>query len=120
MAAKDSASGQEAREIKKTVVGGQALLEGMLMIGPQKVAIAIRKPDKTIELKVQDLPKKMAIQKIPVIRGAINMVRQLVVGFRALMYSAEFFDVEGEAEPLPCWHTTFGFDVVFYTGPRLT
>ena len=98
MSSNDQDAAQAAGEVKKISVGGQALLEGMLMIGPRKTAIAIRKPDKTIELKVQDLPKKMAVQEIPVVRGVVNMVRQLVVGFRALMFSAEFFDVEGEAE----------------------
>ena len=96
MASENPTCAKPGGSVKKTSVGGQALLEGLLMIGPRKVAIAVRKPDKTIELKVQDLPKKMLVQKIPVIRGAVNMVRQLVVGFRALMYSAEFYDIEGE------------------------
>ena len=82
--------------LKKTSVGGQALIEGMLMIGPKNVAIAVRKPDHEIELQVKPLPPKTKLQNIPLLRGVVGMFRQMKVGVSALMYSAEFFDIEEE------------------------
>jgi uncharacterized protein YqhQ len=86
---------------KKTSVGGQALIEGMLMIGPRKVAIAVRKPDGEIALQVKPLAPKSRLQKIPFIRGAVNLFKQMYIGVSALMYSAEFFDADddGAGEP---------------------
>ena len=81
---------------KKTSVGGQALIEGLLMMGPRNVAIAVRKPDHEIELQVKPLPKKTQIAKIPLIRGVVGLFRQMKIGVGALMYSAEFFDLEEE------------------------
>jgi len=84
--------------MKKTSIGGQALIEGLMMIGPENAAIAVRKPDGEIVVDKRPLPKKSAISKIPVIRGAYNMFSQMVLGVKALMYSAEFVDLE-EEEP---------------------
>ena len=81
---------------QKTSVGGQALIEGLLMMGPRNVAIAVRKPDHEIELQIKPLPKKTPITKIPLIRGVIGLFRQMKIGVSALMYSAEFFDLEEE------------------------
>ena len=83
---------------KKISVGGQALIEGMLMIGPRKVAIAIRKPDNEIELKVDPVAPKTLLQKIPLIRGAVNLFRQMKIGVGALMYSAQYMEIEEEAD----------------------
>jgi uncharacterized protein YqhQ len=79
---------------KMISVGGQALIEGMLMIGPRKVAIAIRKPDNEIELKINPISPKIAIQKIPLIRGAVNLFKQMKIGVGALMYSAQYMEIE--------------------------
>ncbi len=72
----------------KTSVGGQALMEGIMMKGPGKVAVAIRKPDGTIDL-TQELVVKHAWNKIPLVRGVCNMVDSLISGYRYLTRSAE-------------------------------
>lgn len=80
--------------MKKTTIGGQALLEGLLMIGPQYRATAIRKPDGEIIVDRNPVKQKGKLSKIPIIRGAVNLFSQLVIGVKALMYSAEFVDLE--------------------------
>lgn len=82
--------------MKKTTIGGQALLEGLLMIGPQYRATAIRKPDGEIIVEKKPQKPKGILSKIPVIRGAVNLFGQMVIGVKALMYSAEFVDLEGD------------------------
>ena len=83
-----------------TSIGGQAVMEGVMMRGPHKTAIAVRKPDKEIELKVDEngTKKRNKFLKLPIIRGLINFVDSLIVGMKALMYSAEFIDLEDEDE----------------------
>ncbi|HHW31452.1 MAG TPA: DUF1385 domain-containing protein [Clostridiaceae bacterium] len=82
--------------MKKTSIGGQALIEGLLMIGPENTAVAIRKPDGEIIVNKSPLQKKSKISKIPVIRGGFNLIRQMVIGVKALMYSAEFYELGEE------------------------
>ncbi len=72
----------------KTSVGGQALMEGIMMKGPEKLAVAVRKPDGGIDIKVEAV-KKHAWQKIPFVRGACNMVESFISGYRHLTHSAE-------------------------------
>jgi uncharacterized protein YqhQ len=84
--------------MKKTNVGGQALIEGLLMIGPKKAATAVRKADGEIVVEIKELPPKGVFSKIPVIRGITGFVRQMVFGMKALMYSAELVELEGETE----------------------
>ena len=87
----------ENKSPKYTSIGGQALIEGVMMRGKDKIGIAIRKPDGEIDLKVESIKKKKGIKisKIPVIRGIFALVSSMVIGVRALTYSAEFF-VEGD------------------------
>jgi uncharacterized protein YqhQ len=80
--------------MKKTSIGGQALLEGLLMIGPQFRATAIRKPDGEILVEKHPQKPKGKLSKIPIVRGAVNLFSQMVIGVKALMYSAEFVDIE--------------------------
>lgn len=88
----------------KISVGGQALMEGIMMNGPKGVAMALRMPDGHIEtqLKKQTLLRdKYKIAKVPFIRGPINFVEQMVFGYKALMESAEKTTVledDGEEE----------------------
>jgi len=89
------------QNIKKTSIGGQALIEGLLMIGPQNAAIAVRKPDGEIVVEKRDLPRKDILSKTPIVRGAVNLFRQMVLGIKALMYSAEFVDIEDEKDAKP-------------------
>lgn len=81
----------------KTTIGGQALIEGVMMRGPKAVSIAVRKPNKEIELKVDELntlAMRYKFFKLPFIRGVVGLVEALMIGTKALMYSAEFFEEE--------------------------
>lgn len=88
----------------KTMIGGQALIEGIMMMGPDKKAIVVRKPDGEMETKVEQrvlIKDKWPILGIPFIRGIFNFGTSMANGVRALMYSAEFYPEEGEAEEEP-------------------
>ena len=87
--------------MKKTSIGGQALLEGVLMMGPENIAIAVRKPDGEIIIDKKPLPGKNIITRIPVIRGGFLLIRQMIIGIKALMYSAEFVDIEDDQQTKP-------------------
>lgn len=85
----------------KTMCGGQALIEGIMMRGPEKEAIVVRKPDGDLEVKVT--PLKLVKTRHPwlgwpFIRGPINFIDSMVHGVKALMYSAEFYP-DDEPEP---------------------
>ncbi len=83
--------------IKPKAVGGQAVIEGVMMKGAEDIAIAVRKPDGEIVVKKEKLKSnRKKISKIPIIRGIFTFVDSLVLGVNALMYSAEFVDVEEE------------------------
>ncbi len=85
----------------KTSIGGQAVMEGVMMRGPETIATAVRKPDKEIIVDTQPIGKvrNSKILKLPVIRGCVNFVDSMVVGIKALMFSAKFFDVEEDGTP---------------------
>ena len=90
-------------EHKKYSVGGQALMEGIMMNGPEGVAMALRMPDGRIETqlkKVKLLRDKYKIFNLPFIRGPVNFVEQMIFGYKCLMESAEKTTVieEGEEE----------------------
>ena len=76
------------KECFKTSVGGQALMEGIMMRGPEHICCAVRKPDGTIETKIEDTPKHGIWAKIPLVRGAISMIESLITGYHYMMYSA--------------------------------
>lgn len=80
--------------MKKTTIGGQALIEGLMLIGPANVSIAVRKPDGEIVVDKRPLPAKGKLSKIPVLRGITGFVRQMVLGVKALMYSADFMEID--------------------------
>lgn len=82
-------------------VGGQAVMEGIMMRSGDQYAIAVRKPDKEIEVKVEaykSLTKENKIWKLPVMRGVISFFDSLITGMKCLMYSASFFEDEEETE----------------------
>ncbi len=82
---------------KKTSIGGQAVIEGVMMRGPKKIAIAVRKPDGEIIVDVKDslpLTKRNKILSIPIIRGTVALFDSLGTGIKSLTYSASFFDEE--------------------------
>ena len=86
----------------KTLIGGQALIEGILMRGPDKQAIVVRSPDGLVK-KVEDLKQAKSRSKIlkwPLIRGIYNFGGSMVNGVKALLFSADYFPDEAEpAEP---------------------
>lgn len=77
----------------RTSIGGQALIEGILMRGPEKQAIVVRSKEGLVE-KVEELKlirDRYPILGLPVLRGAVTFVDSMVRGVKALMYSADFF-----------------------------
>ncbi|MBR3952521.1 MAG: DUF1385 domain-containing protein [Oscillospiraceae bacterium] len=93
----------------KTSVGGQALLEGIMMKGPEKSAMAVRKPNGEIDLSVWDTKKLTGIRKVPFIRGTFNFIDTLIQGYDCLMKSAEISGQEEEPDKFELWlNKTFG------------
>lgn len=78
------------------MIGGQALLEGVMMRGKSSVAMAVRSPDGELELRTERLKKPSVARKIPLVRGVIVFVDSLLVGMRALLKSAEVSSPEDE------------------------
>ncbi len=86
----------------RTSIGGQALIEGILMRGPEKQAIVVRAQEGQLVEKVEALKlikERHPILGWPLIRGTVNFLDSMVKGVKALMYSAEFFPEEAEAQP---------------------
>ena len=86
-----------SQEKFKTLIGGQALIEGILMQGPDKRAIVVRGPEGLVQ-KVEPIKKKTGLLTLPFIRGVVNFGSSMVNGVKALMYSADFFPEEA-SEP---------------------
>ena len=97
---------ETVKEQFKTMIGGQALIEGILMQGPEKTSVVVRGPEglvvKTEPLK---LPKdRYPILGWPLLRGVVNFASSMVGGVKALLYSAEFFPEEaGEPSKFDRW-----------------
>ena len=88
-------------EIKKTTIGGQALIEGVMMVGPKRTCIAVRKGDGTIHVEEIPQTEKMSyFETVPFIRGCIRFYKMLVTGTGALMKSADISE-EGRPEEKP-------------------
>ncbi|MDD4413328.1 MAG: DUF1385 domain-containing protein [Oscillospiraceae bacterium] len=87
---------------KKTSIGGQALIEGVMMRGPEKSAMAVRNPEGEIVLEswATYTKKRPKILKLPFIRGIINFVDSMATGYKCLMRSAELAGIEDD-EPKP-------------------
>ncbi len=85
---------------KKTSIGGQALLEGIMMRGPKVTAMAVRNPEGEIILEEQPTcgTNRAKFFKLPIIRGVFNMVDSLSAGYKYLMRSAEISGVDAEEE----------------------
>lgn len=85
----------------KTMIGGQALIEGIMMLGPEKKAVVVRKPDGTLEEQVEErvlIKDKHPMLGLPLLRGVFNFCSSMANGVKALMYSASFV-AEDEEEP---------------------
>ncbi len=89
--------------MKYSGIGGQSVMEGVMMRNGRDYAVAVRKPDHEIEVKVTKdkgtLVKSGRWMKVPLVRGVISFIDSLVVGLSTLMYSASFYDEEEEEEP---------------------
>ena len=75
-----------------TSIGGQAIMEGIMMRGPKRTAIAVRLPDGKIHMKTQPAPNMGNWGKIPLVRGVAAFVSSLVFGTKVLMYSADVLE----------------------------
>ncbi|NLM19228.1 MAG: DUF1385 domain-containing protein [Clostridiaceae bacterium] len=86
------------RKIHKTTIGGQALIEGLMMIGPDKKAMAVRNAKGEIELEFLAGGKVSKAETIPFIRGPVRVFKQLVLGTKALMRSADIAESKENSE----------------------
>ncbi|MBQ7740358.1 MAG: DUF1385 domain-containing protein [Eubacterium sp.] len=86
-----------SKKTHKTSVGGQALIEGIMMRGPKGMATAVRKPDGEILTEYHDIinfGEKHKILKAPLLRGITAFIESMIMGYKALMYSAEVSGME--------------------------
>lgn len=86
-------------EEKKITIGGQAVIEGVMMRGPELAATAVRTPEGKIELSsrpVNSISDRYPILKKPLLRGCVSLVESLVIGIRSLGYSAQMAGEEEE------------------------
>jgi uncharacterized protein YqhQ len=115
-------------------IGGQAVLEGVMMRGPRNWAVAVRKPDGEIAQVARSVDPLMArhwLLRLPVVRGVVALGESLSIGFRALSVSASYAaqeETEGDAEPAEIgrWALFFAFAIaigfalmLFKVGPAL-
>lgn len=87
--------------MKRTDIGGQAILEGVMMRGKRMYAVAVRKPNKDIVVdkkKVKSSQDRPSFLKLPIIRGSVALIDSLIIGMKSITFSASFFDTE-EEEP---------------------
>lgn len=112
--------------MKSSGIGGQAVLEGIMMRNGGKYAVAVRKPDKEIEIDIKEhrgLTEKHKFLNVPFIRGVFKFAESLSVGIKTLTYSASFIEDEEEPEKPVSKRTedilmalTVCFSVVFSVG----
>ncbi|WP_026477353.1 DUF1385 domain-containing protein [Alkaliphilus transvaalensis] len=87
--------GKYSQSARPTSIGGQALIEGVMMRGPREVAIAVRKPDNEITIKkepVSGITTKFKLARIPFLRGGIALIDSMILGVKSLTYSAEIVE----------------------------
>jgi uncharacterized protein YqhQ len=96
----------------KTTIGGQAVIEGVLMKNDNKIAIAVRRPDGKISLKKEKIKpwsKRVKFLGWPFFRGVVNLIEMLVIGIKALNYSAN--EASGEDVKISKWE--FALTTIF-------
>lgn len=84
---------------KNCTVGGQAVIEGVMMRGSKGIATAVRKENGEIEVKLEKFvpySKRNKLFNIPIIRGFVSLIESLIIGIKTLNYSASFFEEEEE------------------------
>lgn len=85
--------------MKKSKIGGQAVLEGVMMKAPNKIAIAVRRSNGEIEIEskeISSIKDKYSILKLPVLRGVVTFGETMVLGIKSLMTSAQLYGEEEE------------------------
>ncbi|MCI5943217.1 MAG: DUF1385 domain-containing protein [Eubacterium sp.] len=85
--------------MKKITIGGQAVMEGVMMRNKNAYAVAVRRPDHEIEVKKgtsESIADRHAICQLPIIRGVVSFVESLTVGMKTLSYSSSFYEEEEE------------------------
>ncbi len=83
--------------MKPSGIGGQAVIEGVMMKNQDVYAVAVRKPNKEIEIKNEEyhsIQKKYPFLKLPILRGIVSFVESMVIGMKTLTYSASFYEEE--------------------------
>jgi len=91
---------------KKVSVGGQAVIEGVMMRGNSKIATAVRKSDGSIDVSVESFTpftKRNKFLGLPIVRGFVALIESLVIGMNALNKSAEYVEDEAEESKLDAW-----------------
>jgi uncharacterized protein YqhQ len=113
---------------EKINIGGQAVIEGVMMRAPRALAIAVRRPDGEITVKKEEvvpLSERFPIVKLPIVRGAVALFQSLIVGIKALNFSANEAIAEedvksGEKKELSSWAmagtmgVAFGFGILLF------
>ena len=87
--------------MKSSGIGGQAVIEGVMMRNKAEYAIAVRKPDKEIEIKKEkcsDPKSRNTFLKLPLVRGVVAFIESLKLGMQTLTYSASFLEEEEETD----------------------
>ena len=85
--------------MKYSGVGGQAVMEGIMMRNADKYAVAVRKPDKKIDVQVfpcKDFVKNKKLKQLPFVRGVLNFIDSMYLGMTSLLHSSEFIEDEEE------------------------
>ena len=91
----------EQKQIHSTSIGGQSIIEGVMMRGVETCGVAVRNPEGEIVTKTEPVPtitKKYRILRLPILRGIVNLVETMRFGYKTLMYSAEIAGVEETEE----------------------
>ena len=105
----DSGDEGMAEQLKPSGIGGQAVMEGVMMRNRAKYAVAVRKPDGQTVLNVKEyhsVSEKLPFLGWPFIRGAVNLVESMIVGMGTLMYSANFAEEAPAKDDSPAQEKT--------------
>ena len=100
-------------------IGGQAVIEGVMMRSPTRIATAVRNPDREIVVRREDyvsLTKRHRLLGIPVVRGAVGLVETFVIAVRALGYSAEQATREEQGKGVGPWQTALTVIIALLLG----
>ncbi|MDR1815159.1 MAG: DUF1385 domain-containing protein [Clostridiales Family XIII bacterium] len=86
------------KDARPTKIGGQAVLEGIMMKGEDRTAVVVRLEDERMHIKTERLAPAGRASRIPIVRGVVNFASMLMLGMRTLMYSAEVLEKYAPAD----------------------